>query len=275
MITFHDKNLIDINNLRFVFIQELNPERDSTGQIIEFLPQERYAKSATSKLNRHGGGSFCKFSINAKWIGCSGVYALFAGKELLYIGLCEDLHKRFNMGYGNISPKNCFTGGQSTNCKINKMILSQYINGNQVNLYFLETQDYQRIERMLIDNLKPPYNGFGTSITITPKITKVNANIIYRKETPQVTAPRQTNSETGQFKTSDVVNFILEKFAKAKSQGATSVFIKSGDIHNELGLVSRMPTVCGAMRKLMKSGDIVHYAPPSGNSSTLRIEYFL
>ena len=76
-------------------------------------------------------------------------------------------------------------------------------------------------------------------------------------------------------KTSDVVSYLTKKFANAKASGKSSIIIKSGDIHKELGLVSRMPTVCGAMRKLMKHGDIVHYQPPKGKGATLCIEYFL
>ena len=71
------------------------------------------------------------------------------------------------------------------------------------------------------------------------------------------------------------MQYISGKIADATANGVRSVTIVSGDIHKELGLVSRMPTVCGAMRKLMKDGDVVHYSPPSGNGSRLKVEYFL
>ena len=29
---------------------------------------------------------------------------------------------RYNNGYGRISPRNCFQGGQSTNCRVNNLI---------------------------------------------------------------------------------------------------------------------------------------------------------
>jgi hypothetical protein len=32
-----------------------------------------------------------------------------------YVGECRDLVKRFNSGYGQISPRNCFVGGRRTN----------------------------------------------------------------------------------------------------------------------------------------------------------------
>ena len=76
-------------------------------------------------------------------------------------------------------------------------------------------------------------------------------------------------------KTIDIINYLMEKMKKAKESGVDYIKIKSGIIHKELGLVSRMPMVCGAMRKLMKPNDIIHYQPPKGNGATLEIEYFL
>ena len=88
-------------------------------------------------------------------------------------------------------------------------------------------------------------------------------------------APPVVGTGPVEIRTADVVRYISNKLSKAKLTEAKSVIIVSGDVHKEMGLVSRMPTVCGAMRKLMKSGDKTHYAPPSGNGATLRIEYFL
>ena len=42
--------------------------------------------------------------------------------QIIYIGETAGLRQRFNMGYGNISPRNCYVGGQSTNCKMNKIV---------------------------------------------------------------------------------------------------------------------------------------------------------
>jgi hypothetical protein len=159
VIKFRDADLVEIYNFEFRFTQELNPERDSMGQIRQFLPQSNYSQSSTSKLNPHGKGPFCKFSISSRWVGHSGVYALFSDEKLLYIGECVDLYNRYYMGYGNISPRNCFQGGQPTNCKINTMVLHQYLNGKKVTLYFHETDDYKRIKSILLRKLNPPYNG--------------------------------------------------------------------------------------------------------------------
>ena len=161
MIKNRDDKNIEIQGITFIFVQELTPERNTKGEIGQFMPQDRYEKSSISKLNPHGGGPFCKFSIGSKWSGRSGVYALLSSDDLLYIGECADLRSRYNMGYGNISPKNCYQGGQPTNCKINSMVLNQYLCGNRVFLYFHETDDYKRLEASLLNSLAPPYNGTG------------------------------------------------------------------------------------------------------------------
>ncbi|MCL2498854.1 MAG: hypothetical protein FWE90_00785 [Defluviitaleaceae bacterium] len=75
--------------------------------------------------------------------------------------------------------------------------------------------------------------------------------------------------------TNAISDFLMEKLNDAKSTEQISITIKSGDIHRELGLISRMPTVCQAMRKIMKGNDVIHYQPPKGNGATLEIEYFL
>jgi hypothetical protein len=74
-------------------------------------------------------------------------------------GLTQNFAQRFNQGYGIIAPKNCYIGGQSTNCKINSMILRKYVCGEHVYLYFHQTSEYASIESELIQALAPPYNG--------------------------------------------------------------------------------------------------------------------
>lgn len=94
------------------------------------------------------------------------------------------------------------------------------------------------------------------------------------KQTVFDAALRHITSASGT-KTSDIVDHLMKKMQSAKAAGSVSIRIKSGDIHMELGLASRMPMVCQAMRKLMGADDIIHYQPPKGNGSTLEIEYYL
>jgi hypothetical protein len=64
---------------------------------------------------------FCKFTVPRRYQ-TSGAYALTADGELRYIGERANLAARFNAGYGNISPKNCYRGGQETNCHLNNLL---------------------------------------------------------------------------------------------------------------------------------------------------------
>ncbi|MPM05586.1 hypothetical protein SDC9_51876 [bioreactor metagenome] len=150
---------IDILGYPFQFVQELEPERNFRGEFKQYHPQTSYKKQQSSGLHKYGQGPFCHFSITAKpYSFVSGVYALFDSEQLLYVGQTVNFAQRFNVGYGNISPRNCYVGGQSTNCKINAMVLQKYLDGEKVYLYFLKTRNYDQIEHELINHLKPPYN---------------------------------------------------------------------------------------------------------------------
>ena len=73
--------------------------------------------------------------------------------------------------------------------------------------------------------------------------------------------------------TDDIRQHILDFKKAAKDAGKSFVILKSGDIHKELNLKSAMPQVCNAMRQSMNEGDIVLHTTPSGNSSTIEIQY--
>ncbi|MCX6979749.1 MAG: HNH endonuclease [Verrucomicrobia bacterium] len=72
---------------------------------------------------------------------------------------------------------------------------------------------------------------------------------------------------------------ILERFRQSFEQGLTSITIRSGDLHRELGDFpgpdQRMPMLCDEMRELRRSGDEVLESPPSGQGATLMIRYAL
>ena len=80
--------------------------------------------------------------------------------------------------------------------------------------------------------------------------------------------------DKGKISTNDIVAYIRQVIFNAKIDGRKSVVILAKDVHNALGLVSRYPMVCNAMRKCMNDGDKVLFSPTSGYSSTLKIEYF-
>jgi hypothetical protein len=82
-----------------------------------------------------------------------------------------------------------------------------------------------------------------------------------------------SEQEANKITTDDIRQHILELKKAAKDTGKTFIILKSGDIHKELNLKSRMPQVCNAMRQSMNEGDIVLHTTPSGNSSTIEIQY--
>lgn len=70
-------------------------------------------------------------------------------EEVRYVGECTNLSARFNAGYGNISPKNCFKGGQETNCRLNNPIKMAARAGKDISLWFFQTADHKSVEAFL------------------------------------------------------------------------------------------------------------------------------
>jgi len=147
-----------LNNWKFEYVCHINPESDLQGNPIELLPQPRYENKKNLTLNKYGKGPFCKFTIDRKHAKKSGVYVIKINENIQYVGECDDFHKRYGMGYGNISPRNCFEGGQLTNCRVNSDILKMIKTGKEVQLYFLETNNRFEIEYQLIKKLQPIWN---------------------------------------------------------------------------------------------------------------------
>ncbi len=158
---------MQIENTEFKYISLIQPKKDELGIVYEDLPQDRYENKNNLPLNNWGEGPFCEFKIDpARSFSLLGVYILCdQNMKVLYIGKCtgrtSTLNKRFNQGYGKISPRNCFKGGQSTNCRINHYILEATKANNQVSLYFYETQsgaEATKLESKLINKLNLPWN---------------------------------------------------------------------------------------------------------------------
>jgi hypothetical protein len=147
-----------VEGLLFRYVQVLKPECDAGGSVREYQPHLKYSQTADSVLNKYGVGPFCRFRV-PKGLTYEGVYLLTAGDEILYVGKCDNLAVRFNLGYGQISPRNCYKGGQPTNCKINGRVLSEVEHGRQIDLWFLATPNPLVIEKQLIKALSPPWNG--------------------------------------------------------------------------------------------------------------------
>lgn len=142
----------------FEHIGLIEPERDSSGAVREFTPQSRYRNVQALSLNDHGAGPFCRFSV-ARGIHGPGVYVITLGGRTAYVGKCRDLAQRFGpQGYGAIQPKNCFVGGQSTNCKVNNLILQHSRRGQGMELWFHASSEPASVERDVIVKIRPPWN---------------------------------------------------------------------------------------------------------------------
>ncbi len=255
----------------FEYIQDIKPVLDRYGKILEYSPQAQYDKRDSFNLNRHGSGSFCRFSIHPKWSGVSGVYAFFIDDKLVYIGQASDFAKRFNMGYGNISPKNCYVGGQSTNCKINKLVLNSVKAGQRVSVYFHITNAYNQVESELIKFYKPLYN---TSLpeSVSDYAKTIRSQVVSSKMTGTIMNPKNSKNPS----ITEVRKFIQKEIETARAQGKKEFVVRSGEIHKRLNMSSAMPTVCSAMRSL--DGNYKYEIieePPKGNGSRLVFKYIL
>lgn len=264
-----ENSVIELLGYPFEYIQELEPERSLLGKIKQYDPKENYSKKVSVPLNKYGTGPFCRFSLKAKgYWGVRGVYAMFDNQELLYLGQTENFEQRFNTGYGNISPRNCYIGGQNTNCKINSMILNKYLDGKNVYLFFFETADYDRIEHELIQALKPPYNEtieVDHAERCKPSFNDVKGT----KIKPHHNIGGGSNMKE-----------LFEQYISGKIKSMTKEYIdlNSGDIHRQVGGYPgknhHMPTCCDTMYQTMKGSDEVISSPPRGKGASLTVRYY-
>ena len=149
--------LMVVDGCQFKYVTNLTPERQPDGAVKALMPQSRYKNTRCLPLNKYGAGPFCKFAIPNEYQ-TSGVYLFVAGSEVRYVGECMNLSNRFNAGYGNISPRNCFKGGQETNCRLNNLVYRAASEDETLSLFFHGTTDYKAIEARLRDKLRPPWN---------------------------------------------------------------------------------------------------------------------
>ena len=84
-----------------------------------------------------------------------------------------------------------------------------------------------------------------------------------------------TEQDTNKIGTVEIREYITELKEAARKAGKTTLVLRSGDIHKDLGLTRAMPQVCNAMWQLMNEGDVVLHTTPSNLSSTIEIEYYV
>lgn len=147
----------EILGIRFKLICNITPEIDSNGNPKEYMPQDKYRNEFGIPLHKYGKGPFCKFKIPSN-IKETGVYVVLVNGQAKYVGECEDLSKRWNAGYGNISPRNCYIRGQPTNCRINNLMLGAFRLDHNIELLFCKTDNRFQVEKGLILKLQPEWN---------------------------------------------------------------------------------------------------------------------
>ena len=117
-------------------------------------------KNYLSFLNNYGDKVYSHFGISENEVfSKKGIYTYYLNDKIKYIGITKDNYqKRINNGYGNISPKNCFKDGQTTNCHLNWLISSSF---NNIKFYvkIMDNVDQiMSIEKKLIQKYDPPWN---------------------------------------------------------------------------------------------------------------------
>ena len=149
---------LSLGGVGFHFVAEIRPAADANGLPVEERPHLRFDNARGLPLNRHGDGPFCRFSVSGLPEG-PGVYAVTVARGLAYVGIANDLRERWSArGYARIHPRNCFRGGQSTNCKVNRAILTAARGGRPILLWIHETASPRSVEERLIRRLEPPWN---------------------------------------------------------------------------------------------------------------------
>ncbi len=148
---------LNIHEYSFAYVCLISPVKITNGEAQHFFPQERYANTRNLQLHKYGNGPFCQLKIPCN-LSSPGVYLITFYEDIVYIGECQDLSSRFNAGYGNISPRNCFEGGQRTNCRINSLLLQATEENRQIKLWFYQTQNRKEVESKLIFRLRPTWN---------------------------------------------------------------------------------------------------------------------
>lgn len=230
----------------------------------------KYERKDEVKLNSYGGLVYCKFSVPSNDLSVrKGLYAFYENDELIYIGRTNDSFlTRVNAGYGNISPKNCYIGGQSTNCKMNSYINAAVSNGSDIKFYVYpmdHTEEINSLEAELIKKMNPPLNGQVPSY----KVKRSNESKVksIKKSASRLTSHLPGILSGNGSLTDQVEEYIRKKLKEEFEKGNEELTISAKQIHTELGFSQRYPIVSTAMDRVFTYGDEVAYNPPKGKGA--------
>ncbi len=144
------------NTYVFNFFETLEPDVDYTGAI-ETYDYKDY--EVGGKRNKYGKGLFCHFSLKREETGACAYFWLRENgnpnelNDRFYVGQTDDLQQRF-YNYGHISPSDCMEDGNSTDCKMNKVLLKH----KKVDLYVCPTKNPKKVESEILETIATLYN---------------------------------------------------------------------------------------------------------------------
>lgn len=140
-------------------VEGVNIERQSWGENSYLRVARIEPDTDADGRHRYGSGPFCRFSLRGLPID-AGVYVLTVDRTPVYVGECQNLAQRWGLGgYGSIQPRNCFPGGQQTNCRINNLVLLVAEAESVVELWFRESDQRHAEETVLMQRLRPAWNA--------------------------------------------------------------------------------------------------------------------
>ena len=184
-------------------------------------------------------------------------YRWIWAKAILYVGRCTGERKgkgtladRFNAGYGNISPRNCFENGQSTNCRINNLVLYLCKEKYSIELVFHRTPNgdsASRVEADILNKTRPPWNRNVPSYA-TPSSGQ-----------PVGSEPKAAERETGRRQTGGLTEVVRQEvidhwFTPARSRGEREVTVTAREVNRQLRWSQRYPSICSALSD--RSGEL-------------------
>jgi len=138
----------------FEFVEHIRPKLNEKGKVLEY----KYDLPDGINPNRYAVGPFCEFGLLYALEG-PGVYIITVDNEPAYLGECKNLSDRFGpKGYGYIYARNCHHDGQSTNCKVNSLVLKNYRKNKTISLWFYPTPNRKTLESQLIQTIRPQWN---------------------------------------------------------------------------------------------------------------------
>lgn len=154
-----EKPYLTLAGTLFTFAGAIAPERMYDGTVRAYTPQGQYAKASSTTLHKHGAGPFCRFGLQ-DLLRSPAVYVITVDGAPKYVGETVNLVERFGpRGYGVIHPRNCYVGGQPTNCKINNKIYEAVQSGQTIDLYVHYSANHKAVEAGIRSAVRLPWNA--------------------------------------------------------------------------------------------------------------------